>query len=208
MVMTRPIPTRNRLLAPLVYLAALVLLFEDWCWDVGGRIAAAIGAWPPLRALEARLRRLPPYVALAVFVLPGLLLFPVKVLALVAIAHGHPASGIATLVVAKIGGAAVVARIYVLTLPSLLLLTWFARCHAWFFAAKERCFAYVRASRTFIHARRTAQVLRRLLRRAIRRLAPQTPSRSRHARRPARALRRFIALWRARRRKSPETEEP
>jgi hypothetical protein len=202
--MTRTIPTRNRLLAPLVYLAALVLLFEDWCWDVGGRIAGAIGAWPPLRALERRVRALPPYVALAVFVLPGLLLFPVKVLALVAIANGHPASGIATLVAAKIGGAAVVARLYVLTLPSLLALAWFARWHAWFFAAKERCFAYVRASRTFIHARRTAQALRRLLRRA----AQHAPFRSRHARRPARVLRRFIVLWRARRRKSTQTEEP
>lgn len=206
--MTRPISTRNRLLAPLVYLAALVLLFEDWCWDVGARIAAAVGAWPPLRALEQWVRALPPYVALAAFVLPGLLLFPVKVLAVVAIAHGHPVSGIATLVAAKIGGAAVVARLYVLTLPSLLLLGWFARCHAWFLAIKDRCFAYVRASRTFIHARRLAHALRRLLRRVARRLAAQAPFGGRHGRRPARVLRRFIVLWRARRRKSTGTEQP
>jgi hypothetical protein len=206
--MTRPISTRNRLLAPLVYLAALVLLFEDWCWGVGARIGAFVGAWPPLRALERQVRALPPYVALAVFVLPGLLLFPVKVLALIAIAHGHAVSGIATLVVAKIGGAAVVARLYVLTLPSLLAIAWFARCHAWFIALKDRCFAYVRASRTFIRARRLAQVLRRLLRRLRRRLTPSTPFGSRHARRPARVLRRFMGLWRARRRKSTKTEQP
>lgn len=206
--MTRPISTRNRALAPLLYLAALVLLFEDWCWDVGGRLAAAVGAWPPLRALEERVRALPPYVALAAFVLPGLLLFPVKVLAVVAIAHGHPVSGIATLVAAKIGGAAVVARLYVLTLPSLLALAWFARCHAWFFRLKERCFAYVRASRTFIHARRLAHVLRRQAARLLRRLLPDTPPGSRHGRRSTRLLRRFVVLWRARRRKSSETEQP
>jgi hypothetical protein len=206
--MTRPISTRNRLLAPLLYLAALVLLFEDWCWDVGVRIGATVGAWPPLRALEQRVRALPPYLALAAFVLPGLLLFPVKVLAVVAIAHGHPVSGIAALAVAKMGGAAVVARLYVLTLPSLLALAWFARCHAWFFSVKDRCFAYVRASRTFIHARRLAHLLRRALRRMARRLAPHAPFGSRHGRRTARLLRRFMQLWRARRRKSTGTEQP
>ena len=55
-----------------------------------------------------------------IFVLPGLLLLPVKLLAVVAIAHGHAVSGIATIVVAKLGGAAVVARLYALTLPTLL----------------------------------------------------------------------------------------
>jgi hypothetical protein len=82
-------------------------------------------------------RRLPPYGALCLFVLPGLLLLPVKLLALVAIAHGHALSGIATIVVAKLGGAAVVARIYVLTLPTLLALGWFARCHGWFMMLKN-----------------------------------------------------------------------
>jgi hypothetical protein len=206
--MTRANSTRTRLLAPLVYLAALVLLFEDWCWDVGARIAAAIGRWPPLRALEHRVRTLPPYVALAAFVLPGLLLFPVKVLALVAIANGHAASGITTLVVAKIGGAAVVARLYVLTLPSLLALAWFERSHAWFIALKERCFAYLRASHAFVSARRLAQRLRRLLRRTLRRLRPANPFGSRRSRRPARVLRRFVVLWRARRRKPTHTEQP
>jgi hypothetical protein len=204
--MTRPFSLRSRLLAPLVYLAALLLLFEDWCWDIGGRIAAWIGAWPPLHALEERLRRLPPYAALAAFVLPGLLLFPVKVLALVAIADGHPVSGIATLVVAKIGGAAVVARLYVLTLPSLLALAWFARCHAWFIALKDRSIAYLRASRAWRLSRRLARALRQSLRRLARRLRTRAPSGGRHGRPTARLLRRFIAMWRARRRKTAQSE--
>lgn len=206
--MTRSIPTRSRLLAPLVYLVALLLLFEEWCWDFGARIAAAIGAWPPLRALEERVRRLPPYVALVAFVLPGLLLFPVKVLALVAIARGHPASGILTLVVAKLGGAAVVARLYVLTLPSLLALAWFARCHAWFVRLKDRSIAFLRASDTWRRARRLAQALRRLLRRVRKRLHRRHPFGPGQRRSTARFLRRFIAQWRARRRKSTESEQP
>lgn len=199
--MTRPLPNRSRLFAPLLYLVALLLLFEDWCWDVGGRMAAAIGAWPPLRGLEARVRALPPYVALAFFVLPGLLLFPVKILALLAIAYGHALSGILVLVAAKIGSAAIVARMYVLTLPQLLSLNWFARLHAWFMGLKERCIAYLRSSGTWRRARRLTQAVRRQLRRTLRRLRPD-PRGSRWWR----ALRRFVMLWRARRRKSTESE--
>jgi hypothetical protein len=140
------------------------------------------------------------------FVLPGLLLFPVKVLALLAIAHGHPASGIATLAVAKIGGAAVVARLYVLTLPSLLALAWFARCHAWFIALKDRWIAYLRASRAWRLSRRLARAPRQSLRRLARRLRPRVPFGSRHGRPSARLLRRFIAMWRARRRKTTQSE--
>jgi hypothetical protein len=206
--MTRPPSTRYRLLAPLAWLAALLLLFEDWCWDVGARIGARIGAWPPLHALEERVRRLPPYVALVAFVLPGLLLFPVKVLALVAIARGHPASGIAALVLAKIGGAAVVARLYVLTLPALLTLRWFARHHAWFIVRKDRCLAWLRASGAWRHARRLAHALRRSLRRMALRLRPRARFGSRHGRPTARFLRRFVAMWRARRRKSTESDRP
>jgi hypothetical protein len=204
--MTRAFSTRTRLLAPLVFLVALLLLFEDWCWDVGGRLAAWIGAWPPLRALEQRVRALPPYVALVLFVLPGLLLLPVKVLALLAIAHGHAVSGITTLVVAKIGGAAVVARMYMLTLPALLSLAWFARCHGWFIGIKNRSIAYLRTSRLYQHARRATHAIRRTLRRLLRRLGPATPFGGGRARRSWRALRRFVLLWRARRRKSTESE--
>src|SRR5438067_11355885 len=67
-VMRRPLPNRSLLLAPLVYLVALLLLFEEWCWDLGGRLAARITAWPPLRSLQARVRTPPPYVPLVVFV--------------------------------------------------------------------------------------------------------------------------------------------
>jgi hypothetical protein len=202
--MRRPLPNRSPLLAPLIYTAALLLLFEEWCWDLGGRLAARIAAWPPLRSLETRVRALPPYVALVVFVLPGLLLFPVKVLAVIAIARGHPASGILALVLAKLGSAAIVARLYVLTLPSLLALAWFARCHAWFIRVKDRCIAYLRASETYRSARRTMQATRRTLRRLVRHARPSHMQRNRSWR----ALRRFVMLWRARRRKSTGTDRP
>lgn len=206
--MMRAATPRSPLLAPLVYLAALVLLLEEWFWDTGARVAAWLGAWPPLRALEARIQTLPPYVALAAFVLPGLLLFPVKIVALLAIAHGHALSGVSIFVVAKLGGAAVVARLYILTRPALLSLAWFARCHNWFVALKDRLIARLRATHVFHRGRRLARALRRWARRLRRKLTPATPSGGRHASHLARVLRRYVALWRARRRKPTETERP
>lgn len=191
--------------APLVYLAAVVLLVEEWCWDTGMRLTRALARWPALAALEGRVRTLPPYAALCAFVLPGLLLFPVKLLALLAIAHGHALSGIATIVLAKVGGAAVVARIYVLTLPTLLAVGWFARCHGWFMGAKTRCLDYWRASHACHAASRVLRGMRVGCRRLLRRLrARPMDAGGRHASRTRRVLRRFVVQWRARRRQPTE----
>ncbi|TFW29515.1 hypothetical protein [Massilia horti] len=189
-------PSRSRLLAPLIQLAALVLLLEDWFWDLGARLAGVLERWAPLRALEERVSALPPYPALCLFVLPGLLLLPVKLLAVVAIARGHAMAGIATIVLAKVGGAAVVARVYVLTLPNLRRLGWFARLHNWFIAAKTSLISRLRASRGYRQARWQMRKLRRKLRFGGRRAGYTS-----------RILRRFVALWRARRRKSTRTEQ-
>jgi len=189
---------RTRLFAPLVHLAALLLMLEEWCWDLGARLGAGLARWPLLAAVEARVRVLPPYGALCLFVLPGLLLLPVKVLAMVAIAHGHAVSGIATIVIAKLGGAAVVARIYALTLPTLLAVGWFARCHGWFMTLKNHWVGRLRASQAFLRAGQLLQAMRRGLRRWRYRRAAR--AKGRHASRIFRVLRRFVVLWRARRR--------
>jgi hypothetical protein len=201
--MTRAVP-RTRLFAPLVYAAALLLLLEEWCWDLGLRIGARLSRWPLLAALEARVRRMPPYAALCAFVLPGLLLFPVKLLALVAIAKGHAVSGVATIVVAKLGGAAVVARLYALTLPTLLAVGWFARCHGCFMRLKDDWLARLRASNAFRHASRALRGMKLKMRRRLRR-RPARPFGHRNASHTARVLRRFVAQWRARNNKQQES---
>lgn len=203
--------TRSPLLAPLLYVAALLLLLEEWLWRLGSRFAAGLADWPLLAWVENRVRRLPPYPALLVFALPGLMLLPVKLLALLAIAHGHPAWGVATFVLAKLGGAVVVARLYVLTLPALLALVWFARWHNRFIMLKDQLITRLRASAAWRRARRAVaamqSTLRRTLRRLRRQLRPSVPFGSRQATRSARALRRFVSLWR-RRRKSTGAERP
>ena len=194
---------RNRLLSPLVYLAALILLLEDWLWDLGLRLVRRVVAWPPWKSLERHIVALPPYAALCAFVLPVVLLLPVKILALLAIAGGHLLSGLAVIIIAKIGGAALVARLYVLTLPTLVTLAWFARWHGKFMAWKNYWVGRLKASDAFRRISMLAATLsariRATARRALARLRPHG-DKERRSRRPARMLRRFIAIWRARRR--------
>lgn len=190
---------RRWLFTPLVYLAAICLLIEEWLWASGARCMGWVARFPPLHALETRIQALPPYVALAVFILPAVLLFPVKVMALLAIANGHAVSGVSVIVVAKLGGAAAVARLYTLTRPTLLTLPWFARWHGKFIEVKDRWIARLRATRPW----RRIDGLARALGKARRDWWAgwrASARRGRRASRPARVLRKFAALWRARRR--------
>ncbi|MES2259161.1 MAG: hypothetical protein V4724_11605 [Pseudomonadota bacterium] len=190
---------RRRLLAPLVYLAALLLLLEEWLWDIGARIMAALARVLPLAGLERWIASLPPWAALCVFVLPGLLLFPIKILALMAITHGHALTGIGTIVAAKLAGAAAVARLYGLTLPALLRMPWFSWGHGRFIDLKERWIGRLRATRAW------RQVTALAAGASAWRQALWTRARpARHARNGARlwrVLRRYIAQWRARARR-------
>ena len=195
--MKRLFKFRRWLFAPLVYLAALCLLFEEWLWETGARLMRWVAQFPPLHALESAIVRLPPYWALAVFVLPAVLLFPVKILALLAITRGYPLSGVSVILLAKLGGAAAVARLYTLTRPALLSLPWFARWHAKFIQVKDDWIGRLRATRAWRRVDGLAALLAAARRNwwAARRARPG----GRLSARPTRILRRFAAFWRARR---------
>lgn len=141
-------------------LLALLILFEEWGWDPLQRALARLGRLPLLRQLEAAITRLPPAAALAVFALPALLLLPVKLLALGLIAHGKRLLGVSVIVIAKLVGTAVVARLFTLTRPALMQLAWFAALYTRWSTWKAALLARVRAS----WAWRTGRALKRLAR--------------------------------------------
>lgn len=118
---------KKLLIAPLIYSMALLLLFEQWLWRTSHRVLA----WLPIFAIitrgEAWISSLPPYAALAIFIAPILLLIPVKILAVLAVIDGHPTIGVLVVLLAKVLGTALVARLYALTEHSLLTLPWFVR---------------------------------------------------------------------------------
>jgi len=151
---------RRRLVAPLIYLVALLLMLEQWLWEVTQAVLARIPAWGWLVRLQQVIRDLPPYAALAVFLAPTLLLLPVKLLALLSIAHGHPGLGLVIIVSAKILGTALVARVYALTRRSLLALAWFSRWHDRLLAFKDRVIAQLHASAGWRAAQRLGATVR------------------------------------------------
>lgn len=158
---------KKLLAAPFVFIAAIVVLVEDWLWEDLRRLAAVIGRLPVFRQIEALIIGLPPYGSLAIFAAPSLLLIPVKLTALWFIAHGQAWLGVATAIGAKIVGTAMVARIYQLTEPKLLRIGWFARLHERFVTFKARLYQAVKSTRLYQTIHRQSQKLRETLRRML-----------------------------------------
>ncbi len=142
------------------FLLALVILFEEWGWEALQALAERIGRWPPLRWLERRIAALPPWGALAVYFVPALALLPVKLGALWLVGSGHALAGLAVIVVAKVAGTALLARLFALTKPALMGLPWFARLYGRWREWKLALLASVRASRVW---QRVGEWKRRLL---------------------------------------------
>jgi hypothetical protein len=149
-----------------------------------------LAAWPPLHRLEAWICRLGPKAALVLIVLPATLLFPVKLIALWAMANGYPLTGLLVIVLAKLGGAAAVARLYLLTRPVLLSIVWFAALLTWFLALKERWIERLRATAAWREVTALAKAFRHWRQHA----APRPGSWTARFRR---LLKRFRARWRA-----------
>lgn len=122
-------------------LLAVVLLFEEWGWAPLLRLLRRLGELPVLgrawRWLEASIRGLGRWPALLVFAVPVLALFPIKLLALKAMATGHRLAGLVVLLVAKVVGTALVAWLFSLTEPALMRFAWFARWYPRWLAWKD-----------------------------------------------------------------------
>jgi hypothetical protein len=123
----------RRLLRPLWILLALIFLFEAWLWD---HLAPAVRwlveriAWRKLRErVAALIERLPPYPTFLVFLIPIVLLLPIKFVGLWMLARGYWLGAVATLGAAKVVSMGVTAFIFDLTRPKLLQLPWFCRLY-------------------------------------------------------------------------------
>lgn len=149
--------------APFVFLAAIIILLEDWLWDDLARLAAIIGRLPIFRQIEAFIVGLPPYAALACFAVPSSLLIPVKLIALYFVAHGHALAGLLTVAAAKVAGTALVARLFTLTRPKLLRIAWFAWLYEKFVGFKTRIYTAIKATRVY----RAAHQMRLRVRQAL-----------------------------------------
>jgi hypothetical protein len=136
---------RRILTPPMVVLAALFIFIEEWLWDRMTSVMAWVGRWPVLQWLEERLARLPAWAAVACFFLPGLMLMPVKIGALLLMGRGQVTAGVGVIVLAKVLGTAIVARFYAVCKPTLMAVGWFRKGHDWLIGIKEALYTRLRA---------------------------------------------------------------
>ena len=113
----------------LLILLALVFLLEAWLWDHLAPLVAWVVARLPLRTLKEKIAAgisgLPPAATLVVFVIPFIVLLPLKFAEFYLLAHRKWFAAIVVLVLAKLLGLGVTAFIFDLTRPKLLQMAWF-----------------------------------------------------------------------------------
>ncbi|HTS40598.1 MAG TPA: hypothetical protein VMH84_08680 [Xanthobacteraceae bacterium] len=123
----------RRFTRPLLILLALVFLFEAWLWEHLSPVVAWVVARLPLKRfkewLADNIRGLSPAWTLIVFIVPFILLIPLKFLEVFLIAKRQWLAAIAVLVFAKLLGLGVTAFIFDLTRPKLLQMAWFHRVY-------------------------------------------------------------------------------
>ena len=154
--------------AAMLVLAAVVLFIEEWGWRPLTAWAARLARWPPIARLEARIVKVQSRWALVLFLVPALLLFPVKLLALWLIHQGRGVFGLTVIVAAKVLGTALVGRLFILTEPQLMRIGWFARAIGWWRATKARVKAALAESALWRSVRATARRWRARVRRIVR----------------------------------------
>lgn len=153
-------------------LLAAIILFEEWGWKPLSAALARLAEIHLVARLEMGVRALPPWPALVVFVVPSVLFFPLKILALWLIAGGHALSAMLLFAFAKVVGTAVYARIFQLTQPALMQLGWFARAYDWFVPWKEALIAHARRTRVWQAGVAMKERAKAVARRAWQRLRP------------------------------------
>ena len=119
----------RRLMRPLWVVLAAVFLAEAWLWDK----LSAFGYWLrdilPFEAfkqwLASRIARLPAWTALALFIIPVIVVQPLKFAALWFMLHGHILLGVLGFVLVKLVGFGAVAFLFDLTRDKLMTFRWF-----------------------------------------------------------------------------------
>lgn len=146
------------------FLAATIVLFEEWLWEPVRRVMARFAQWPLVRSLSAVIAALPAHWAALVFLVPVLALIPFKLGGLWLIGHGQLALGLAVFIGAKLLGTALFAWLFTLTKPALLTLGWFAALYHWALDVRATVHHWIRRQRPYRAARIAIRRLRHFLR--------------------------------------------
>ncbi len=141
-------------------IAVPVLLFEAWGLKPLLRLMDRLARLRMWAWVEGKITRLPPYAALSLFLLPTLALIPVKIAALYLLTTGMKLWGAGVLVLAKVIGTVIVARIFQLTRTQLLRIPWFARAYAAFIGWRDQVYERLQQSAAWRMSKRLVHTLR------------------------------------------------
>ena len=131
----------RRWLRPLWVILALLFLLEAWLWDHLEPIVARAVNFIPWGRVKLWLKRviedLPPWAALGVFIVPFVVLLPLKFLEVFFLAKRQWLAAGLVLIVAKLLGLGITAFVFDATRGKLLQMAWFARMFDWFMWARD-----------------------------------------------------------------------
>jgi len=165
----------RRWLRPLWVFLALLFLLEAWLWDhlepIVARLVNLI-AWDHLKQKIARtISGLPPWATLAVFIIPFIVLLPLKFLEVFLLAKRQWFAAVLVLLFAKLLGLGVTAFVFDATRDKLLQMAWFERMFDWFMWARDWAHAMTEPIRErvqqiawLLKPQRAGRFLRRLMR--------------------------------------------
>lgn len=129
----------------LVPIAAAIVFFEEVLLRYLGLAMVVLARWEPVARVELWLTRLPPWAALAAFVAPSALVFPIKLGAVWLLLQGKFFWAGVAIGSGKIVATALVARLYKVLRPTLVRLPWYLGAETSVFAFRDRIYAFVRA---------------------------------------------------------------
>ncbi|HZP76946.1 MAG TPA: hypothetical protein VFB45_12445 [Pseudolabrys sp.] len=120
---------------------ALLFLLEAWLWDHLEPLVARVVNLVPWGRFKEHLVRvledLPPWAALIAFIIPVIVLLPLKACEVWFIATHRWVPAVLVLILAKLLGLGITAFIFEATRGRLLQMQWFARLYAWFIWARD-----------------------------------------------------------------------
>jgi hypothetical protein len=165
----------RRWLRPLWIVLALLFLLEAWLWDhLEPLVARVVGLLPWGRLkdwIKRTIESLPPWAALGVFIVPFIVLLPLKFLEVFFLAKRQWIAAGLVLLAAKLLGLGVTAFVFDATRDKLMQMAWFARMYDWFMSARDWAHAITEPVRErlrqlmwLLKPQRAGRFLRRLMR--------------------------------------------
>ncbi|QXP83086.1 hypothetical protein [Methylococcus sp. Mc7] len=150
----------------LLSVLAVLVLFEEWLWDILTVLGQRLSRLLHLERFDAWLSQASPKLALTAFAIPLVAVAPLNVGAVMLMVHGAMTAGILLEIAAKLLGTLLVARVFRLTRPALMSFAWFARLYEWIMRLVHWAHALVQESQLY----RAALALKETMKRCIRKV--------------------------------------